>query len=136
MSEDVELYRWRSGAGTPHRIVQRGDALVLQYQAGAKGSMWLDPGPNAHGIVAVMAAEMLRLNNRDGEVYLVGTYRVGESAWDRPVWEVVGIFTSIEKADGAATDRHMFIWPTTLDTIAPNDPEDMPGAYYPRKVDP
>lgn len=72
------------------------------------------------------------MSSRDGEVYLVGRWGYDEG----DPWEVIGIYTDRDIAEMQCHDSRSFVWPVPLNDTAPSGTEDMPGAYYPRKVDP
>ncbi len=57
------------------------------------------------------------------QVWIVG--RQGEP------WEVQGVFSTERKASLACTRTEDFIGPITLDEIAPQEPTEWKGAYYP-----
>ena len=57
---DGVLHSWRAENAGPHRIVGKGNALVLQTQGGGPDSYWLDV-ETINGGHAVLAGEVLRL---------------------------------------------------------------------------
>lgn len=46
-------------------------------------------------------------------------------------WEVVGVFTTEDKACDACYDEDCFVGPLVLDKVAPRLVQHWPGAYYP-----
>lgn len=61
--------------------------------------------------------------------YIVGDYMGGESLG--VIWEMVGVFTSEEKAVAACTKKSHFVAPLEMNAIAPDETVEWPDCYYP-----
>ena len=63
---------------------------------------------------------------KNRKVYLVGNYRSPNEQCD-----ILGVFTSVKKAEKACTKRTHFVGPLTLNERLPDDVEMWTAAYYP-----
>jgi len=50
---------------------------------------------------------------------------------DDPKWEIMGVFSTEEKACSICKDENYFIGPLNLDEVLPDETIEWRGAYYP-----
>jgi hypothetical protein len=49
-------------------------------------------------------------------------------------WELIGVFSSEEKAVAACLNEYYFIGPVELDEVLPDETVEWPGCYYPKEL--
>ncbi len=58
-------------------------------------------------------------------------YIVGECRDEPNAWDFVGVFETIELAEGACTTSRYFVGPATLNLRTPDGSHEWPGAWFP-----
>jgi len=49
-----------------------------------------------------------------------------------PMWSLIGVFSTEERAKSACTEETYFMGPAKMNVVLPSHVTDWPGAYYPK----